>query len=101
MRRTSQTDSRASWMVSGPGNGPSSASPIGRAGVCGAVRGYSRARTCSRCGTCSTTSPAEPFKKGEGMDFALSEDQLELQKWAHDFAEKEIRPVAAEYDETE
>jgi acyl-CoA dehydrogenase len=35
------------------------------------------------------------------MDFALSEDQRELQKWAHEFAEKEIRPVAAEYDESE
>lgn len=35
------------------------------------------------------------------MDFALSEEQLELRKWAHEFAEKEIRPVAAEYDESE
>jgi alkylation response protein AidB-like acyl-CoA dehydrogenase len=35
------------------------------------------------------------------MDFALTEEQRELQKWAHEFAEKEIRPVAAQYDETE
>ena len=35
------------------------------------------------------------------MDFALNEEQLELKKWAHEFAEKEIRPVAAEYDESE
>lgn len=35
------------------------------------------------------------------MDFALSEEQRELQEWAHEFAEKEIRPVAHEYDETE
>lgn len=35
------------------------------------------------------------------MDFALTEDQLELRKWAHEFAEKEIRPVAPEYDESE
>ena len=35
------------------------------------------------------------------MDFALSEEQVELQKWAHEFAEKEIRPVAAQYDESE
>ena len=35
------------------------------------------------------------------MDFSLTEEQLELQKWAHEFAEKEIRPVAAHYDETE
>jgi acyl-CoA dehydrogenase len=35
------------------------------------------------------------------MDFQLSEDHLTTQKWVHGFAEKEIRPVAAEYDETE
>jgi acyl-CoA dehydrogenase len=35
------------------------------------------------------------------VDFALTEDQIELKKWAHEFAEKEIRPVAAEYDESE
>ena len=35
------------------------------------------------------------------MDFSLTEEQLELKKWAHEFAEKEIRPVAAEYDESE
>lgn len=35
------------------------------------------------------------------MDFGLGEDHLELQKWAHDFAVNEIRPVASEYDERE
>src|SRR5919201_4152860 len=35
------------------------------------------------------------------MDFQLSEDLITTGKWAHEFAEKEIRPVAAEYDETE
>ena len=35
------------------------------------------------------------------MDFSLTEEQIELQKWAHEFAEREIRPVAAEYDESE
>jgi alkylation response protein AidB-like acyl-CoA dehydrogenase len=35
------------------------------------------------------------------MDFALSEEQIELQKWAREFAHKEIRPVAAYYDEAE
>src|ERR671935_2227569 len=35
------------------------------------------------------------------MDFQLSEDHVTTQKWVHEFAEKEIRPVAAEYDETE
>jgi len=35
------------------------------------------------------------------MDFQLTEDQITTRKWIHDFAEKEIRPVAAEYDESE
>jgi acyl-CoA dehydrogenase len=35
------------------------------------------------------------------MDFQLSEDQITTQKWIHEFAEREIRPVAHEYDETE
>ena len=35
------------------------------------------------------------------MEFMLNEDHIELKKWAHEFAEKEIRPVAAHYDETE
>jgi alkylation response protein AidB-like acyl-CoA dehydrogenase len=35
------------------------------------------------------------------MDFGLTEEQQELQKWAHEFAEREIRPVAPEYDESE
>jgi acyl-CoA dehydrogenase len=35
------------------------------------------------------------------MDFQLSEDHLTTQKWVHEFAEKEIRPVARQYDESE
>lgn len=35
------------------------------------------------------------------MNFELTPDQRELQDWAHTFAEKEIRPVAALYDEKE
>ncbi len=35
------------------------------------------------------------------IDFKLTDEQRELQAWAHEFAEKEIRPVAAEYDEKE
>jgi alkylation response protein AidB-like acyl-CoA dehydrogenase len=35
------------------------------------------------------------------MDFELSEEHLTLQKWVHEFAEREIRPVAAQYDEAE
>src|SRR5207237_5211707 len=44
---------------------------------------------------------ADPMEGEERMEFGLSEEQRELQKWAHDFAEKEIRPVAPYYDETE
>jgi alkylation response protein AidB-like acyl-CoA dehydrogenase len=35
------------------------------------------------------------------VDFQLSEEQIVTQKWAREFAEKEIRPVAPHYDETE
>ncbi|NPV58165.1 MAG: acyl-CoA dehydrogenase [Actinobacteria bacterium] len=35
------------------------------------------------------------------MSFELSEEQKAITKVAHEFAEKEIRPVAAEYDEEE
>src|SRR5947208_15225120 len=34
-----------------------------------------------------------------GVSFALTEEQRALRELAHDFAQKEIRPVAAEYDE--
>jgi alkylation response protein AidB-like acyl-CoA dehydrogenase len=33
--------------------------------------------------------------------FGLTEEQVDFRKWLHEFAEKEIRPVAAEYDESE
>jgi alkylation response protein AidB-like acyl-CoA dehydrogenase len=35
------------------------------------------------------------------VDFRLSEEHLTTRKWVHEFAEREIRPVAAHYDETE
>jgi alkylation response protein AidB-like acyl-CoA dehydrogenase len=35
------------------------------------------------------------------MDFAFTPEQDELRKWAREFAEREIRPVAAEYDESQ
>ncbi|MBI4789375.1 MAG: acyl-CoA dehydrogenase family protein [Chloroflexi bacterium] len=35
------------------------------------------------------------------MGFDFSEEQQRLQEMAHEFAEKEMRPVAAHYDETE
>ena len=34
-------------------------------------------------------------------DFALNEDQLQIQKWVHDFSEAVIRPAAHEWDERE
>jgi acyl-CoA dehydrogenase len=36
---------------------------------------------------------------GTGVSFALTEEQRELRRLAREFAEKEIRPKAAEYDE--
>src|SRR5438132_2805750 len=35
------------------------------------------------------------------VSFELSDEQREIRDWVHAFAEKEIRPVAAEYDEKE
>jgi acyl-CoA dehydrogenase len=35
------------------------------------------------------------------MDFTFTDEQVELRAWARDFAEREIRPVAAKYDESE
>ena len=35
------------------------------------------------------------------INFELSEDQLQLQKWVHDFAENVIRPAAEEWDAKE
>jgi acyl-CoA dehydrogenase len=35
------------------------------------------------------------------FSLALNDDQLQLQKWVHDFAETVIRPVAHEWDERE
>jgi acyl-CoA dehydrogenase len=35
------------------------------------------------------------------VDFALNEDQLQIQKWVHDFAEDVVRPAGHEWDERE
>ena len=32
------------------------------------------------------------------ISFELSDEQKEIRDWVHSFAEKEIRPVAHEYD---
>jgi len=37
----------------------------------------------------------------DGFSLSLSEDQLELQKWVHDFAATVVRPAAHEWDERE
>ena len=36
-----------------------------------------------------------------GFTLELTEDQITLQKWVHDFSERVIRPVASEWDERE
>src|SRR5215208_2309610 len=38
-------------------------------------------------------------RTAEGVSFALTDEQRELRALAREFAEKEIRPKAAEYDE--
>lgn len=35
------------------------------------------------------------------VSFQLTDDQREIRDWVHDFAEREIRPVATHYDEAE
>ena len=35
------------------------------------------------------------------VSFELSDEQREIRDWVHSFAEKEIRPVAHQYDESE
>ena len=37
----------------------------------------------------------------EMISFELSDEQREIREWVHSFAEKEIRPVAHQYDEAE
>src|SRR3954453_13288149 len=44
-----------------------------------------------------------PIPEGPMADFSLdlNEDQIQIQKWIHDFAEDVVRPAAAEWDERE
>src|SRR5437868_11055975 len=37
----------------------------------------------------------------DNFSLELNEDQLQIQKWVHDFAENVIRPAAHEWDERE
>src|SRR5204863_7161840 len=49
-------------------------------------------------------SPARGFRilsRRTAVEFQLTEDQITTKKWAHEFAENEIRPVAPHHDETE
>ena len=48
---------------------------------------------------------ASPRKRSENrsemVSFELTDEQREIRDWVHSFAEKEIRPVAHQYDESE
>ena len=41
------------------------------------------------------------FSNMSDFSLDLNEDQLQIQKWVHDFAEGVMRPAAAEWDERE
>ncbi len=47
------------------------------------------------------TSPAEAAVAPAGISFDLTPEQRELQALAHKFAERELRPIAREWDERE
>ena len=47
----------------------------------------------------AVTTIEEPIATQTGISFALTDEQRELRRLAREFAEKEIRPKAAEYDE--
>src|SRR5687767_12485877 len=53
--------------------------------------GDTHARPVARC-YCSVMSE---------FSLDLTEDQLQVQKWVHEFAENVVRPAAAEWDERE
>src|ERR1700752_1038864 len=43
----------------------------------------------------------EGFRRMPDFSMALNEDQIQLQKWVHDFAENVVRPAGHEWDERE
>ena len=49
------------------------------------------------------TSPRPEERTNAMSDFSLkmNEDQIQLEKWVHDFAEDVMRPQAEEWDEKE
>src|SRR5260221_8158492 len=51
---------------------------------------------------CSIRRPRRCLRKERSMiAFELTDEQREIRDWVQAFAEKEIRPVAAQYDESE
>src|SRR5581483_2450101 len=57
-----------------------------------------RAHPRSR-GATNMVATAEPATASFSLD--LNEDQVQLQKWVHEFAETVVRPAAHEWDERE
>ena len=51
----------------------------------------------------TATGPGPDLLEAAMSDFSLdlNDDQLQLQKWVHDFAADVVRPAAAEWDERE
>src|SRR4029077_5553964 len=58
----------------------------------------------SNIGVRNSAGPTRTWTEEQAMtDFSLelNEDQLQIQKWVHDFAENVMRPAAHEWDERE
>lgn len=58
------------------------------------------------CGLCYSLALGQPLERIEGrlrwlLEFELTEEQKEIKKSAREFAEKEIRPHVAEWDEAQ
>src|SRR3954468_4006463 len=80
--------------ASGPAGKPAAAGPRG-AGV--SVAGARRYSLTDQSINEANMATAEAI--GAGISFALTDEQRALRELAHEFAVKEIRPKAAEYDE--
>ena len=63
----------------------------------GRVLGPRRSSVDQRPGDCPALTLRD---KHMGVDFSLTREQEEIRELAHEFAEKEMRPVAERYDET-
>src|SRR2546423_14829285 len=67
-----------------------------------------RSRSCaptspptSRASASTSAAASSCSRSDVGISFALTDEQRELQRLAHGFAERELRPFAAESDERE